>query len=171
MILISVGESDRSFGTNVAIDAGPTSSAGAKIDDLLASPRIGQQGRELRALVLHLHQSFDEGRLGVDRRVSKKTVSAAGASADPPWQRGCWPVTAFRVQRRRIIKLGLRVAGLGRELTDRFQANTSEKQTLASELHSTVTDRSRSFRNSRVAAAGPQKAGGCCPVLMPAQHP
>jgi hypothetical protein len=28
MILISVGERDRSFGTNVAIDAGPTSSAG-----------------------------------------------------------------------------------------------------------------------------------------------
>jgi len=28
MILISVGESERSFGTNVAIDAGPTSSAG-----------------------------------------------------------------------------------------------------------------------------------------------
>ena len=34
MILISVGESDRSFGTKVAIDAGPTSSAG--IGDLLA---------------------------------------------------------------------------------------------------------------------------------------
>jgi len=28
MILISVGDSDRSFGTNVAIEAGPTSSAG-----------------------------------------------------------------------------------------------------------------------------------------------
>jgi hypothetical protein len=28
MILISVGESDRSFGTKVAIEAGPTSSAG-----------------------------------------------------------------------------------------------------------------------------------------------
>jgi hypothetical protein len=41
----------------------------------------------------------------------------------------------------------------GRELSDRFQVNTSVMQTLASERLSTATDRSRGFRNSRVAVA------------------
>ena len=42
--------------------------AGAEIDHLLARLGAREQGRKLRALVLHLDDAFDERRLGVDGR-------------------------------------------------------------------------------------------------------
>ena len=52
---------------------GLAAGAGAKVDDLLAGPGAGEQGRDLRAFVLHLVPAFAVAGLGLDMR------AAAGA--------------------------------------------------------------------------------------------
>ena len=55
--------------------------AGAEVEDLHAGLGVGQQRRELRALVLHLDEAFDIGRVGRERR--RAPVGAHGdAQAD-----------------------------------------------------------------------------------------
>ena len=91
-------------GERERLAAGP----GAKVEDLHASLGFGQKSGELRALVLHLDQAFDIGRVGRQRR-----RAPVGAHGDAQADRREW-----RRFRREIGKRGERLVARGFQQVD-----------------------------------------------------
>ena len=75
MILISVGDSDRSFGTNVAIEAGPTSSAVVE--------QAKKDGLPLQSFTVHdLRRTGSTllNELGFNKRLDREVPNTRGRS-------------------------------------------------------------------------------------------
>jgi hypothetical protein len=66
---------------------GLAAGAGAEIDHLLARPGRRQQGRELRALVLHFNRALDEILLGVNAGIARVGAEFDAQADRRPWRR------------------------------------------------------------------------------------